>query len=648
MRPARTAGRTTVLVDAATIEPTPEGLALALTERLPTRATLASPRLALLIDSAERLAPIEGWLRTDFLPGLPGDALITMAGRRPPDSRWRSDLGWAEQLRSVALRDLGPDDAREYLTVRGVPEADVPAVLELTHGHPLALALVCDVRAQRDQHRRPGAGLSLHDLQDVVATLLERFVDDVPDETHRRALQVLGHARVTTEALLRAVLEPDRAQETFAWLRGLSFVELSSDGLAPHQLARSALDDDLRWRDHDSWLRLDQQIKAFYTQGVMSASGAEQARATADLLWFHRRSPALAAYEEWDAAFSLWSQPARPCDLAQILELVRDHEGDASVDLHRTWWEHQPEAFGVVRAEPGRVHGFFVTLRLGAEDGAALVAATGDPVAAAAWALVESSAPLRPGEHARVIRSWIGRDGYHRPSPTQQALTGATTRAWMTERGLAVTVAYAVDSRLWTPLFAYVDYARAPGGDVVVAGRDFAAYLHDWRVTPPVAWLELMAARGRTPRAAGDAEALRALAERHLAGGAGVLAREDFEAAVREAFRCVSRPAELARNPLLATRLVPPAAPDTPARARAAALRAVLEREIAALRDDSRRASSARALEVTYLAGVRTQVAAAARLGVPFSTYRRHLAAGLAAVTTALWERELAGGWGPG
>jgi hypothetical protein len=286
------------------------------------------------------------------------------------------------------------------------------------------------------------------------------------------------------------------------------------------------------------------------------------------------------------------------------------------------------------------VHGFFVTLRLPAADGAVLAGETPDPVAAAAWALVAQAAPLRPGEHLRVVRSWIGRDGYHQPSPTQQALTGATTRAWVTEAGLAVSVAYAVDPALWTPLFGYVDYARAPAGDATVAGRTFAAYLHDWRITPPVAWLDLMAARGEADRG----PLLQAEAGRHLAPGLGVLAREAFEVAVREAFRAAGRPQELARNALLGTRLVPAVTAGLPPRERAAGLRVVLEGEIAALYEDARRAPSARALEATYLKGVRTQEAAAARLGVPFSTYRRHLTAGLAAVTESLWERELAGG----
>jgi hypothetical protein len=50
-----------------------------------------------------------------------------------------------------------------------------------------------------------------------------------------------------------------------------------------------------------------------------------------------------------------------------------------------------------------------------------------------------------------------------------------------------------------------------------------------------------------------------------------------------------------------------------------------------------------RAVATTFIKGAPTQEVAAGRLALPFSTYRRHLAAGVEAVTTWLWERELHG-----
>ena len=62
-----------------------------------------------------------------------------------------------------------------------------------------------------------------------------------------------------------------------------------------------------------------------------------------------------------------------------------------------------------------------------------------------------------------------------------------------------------------------------------------------------------------------------------------------------------------------------------------------------ALRADARDAKLARAVERTYLRPAPTQEAAADVLGLPFSTYRRHLTRGVERVVDWLWHRELYG-----
>ena len=49
-----------------------------------------------MLDAAERLQPVEGWLREDFLPALPAETRVIIAGRRPPDATWRFDPGWRD------------------------------------------------------------------------------------------------------------------------------------------------------------------------------------------------------------------------------------------------------------------------------------------------------------------------------------------------------------------------------------------------------------------------------------------------------------------------------------------------------------------------------------------------------------------------
>lgn len=78
----------------------------------------------------------------------------------------------------------------------------------------------------------------------------------------------------------------------------------------------------------------------------------------------------------------------------------------------------------------------------------------------------------------------------------------------------------------------------------------------------------------------------------------------------------------------------------------AATLETLLRRAIETLRQHPRDDKLLRAVERTYVDPAPTQEAAAMRLGLPFSTYRRHLTQGTERVVTWLWDREVYGAGG--
>ena len=57
--------------------------------------------------------------------------------------------GWQTLIRVLPLRNLSPDESRAYLNQRNIPEDQQQPILNFTHGFPLALSLVADVFAQR-------------------------------------------------------------------------------------------------------------------------------------------------------------------------------------------------------------------------------------------------------------------------------------------------------------------------------------------------------------------------------------------------------------------------------------------------------------------------------------------------------------------
>ncbi len=120
-----------------------------------------------------------------------------------------------------------------------------------------------------------------------------------------------------------------------------------------------------------------------------------------------------------------------------------------------------------------------------------------------------------------------------------------------------------------------------------------------------------------------------------------VLSQADFAGAVRRALRDLHRPDLLARNPLLRTRVARDhagsGAPD------AASLAALVADAVDALRRHPRDDRLLRALDRTYLHPAPNQEAAAQVLGLPSSTYRRHLAQAVERVVARLWDLEVYG-----
>jgi hypothetical protein len=321
-RIAEEQGVPALLLDGRDLDASPAGFVLALCLELgldegasPVDAITRLHRCVLLIDTYETLAPLDGWLRETLLPQLPAHALTVVAGRNAPAHAWRSDLGWRALMRIIALRNLQPGESRAYLATLGIAEDRHRAALALTHGHPLALSLVADMLVQAPAATQ----LDLAKEPDIVRTLLDRFVQQVPSVAHRRALEAAAHARVTTEALLAEVVGESDAPALFAWLRALSFVEQGPQGIFPHDLARDVLDADLRWRNPQRYQELHGAVRTSVVRQIQRTSGLAQQLAFADLLFLHRHSPFMRPFYEWKVLGSAYGEPASASDEPAIL-----------------------------------------------------------------------------------------------------------------------------------------------------------------------------------------------------------------------------------------------------------------------------------------------------------------------------------------
>jgi adenylate cyclase len=115
-----------------------------------------------------------------------------------------------------------------------------------------------------------------------------------------------------------------------------------------------------------------------------------------------------------------------------------------------------------------------------------------------------------------------------------------------------------------------------------------------------------------------------------------VVSRSEFETAVKDALRHYARADLLAGNPLLHARVMQRRGPD----ANVQALRVMLAETAETLFANTRDQKLYRVLDLTYINPAPKQEAAADRLGLPFSTYRRHLTAGVGRIVDWLWQQE--------
>lgn len=594
-------------------------------------------RLVLFVDNFEAVSALDGYLRDSFIPNLPETVLIVIAGRRAPAHPWKSDPGWRAIVRIIALRNLTPTETRAFLCDRNVPLDRHDAVLEFTHGYPLALSLVADVFQQNGS-----VPFESQAFADVVPALLDRLLEDTPEGPYRNALELCALVRTTTEPLLADVLEIDAADKAYAWLADLSFVEHGPQGLMPHEMAREALLADLKRRHPDRLIALHRKASAYYSGRIRRVLGEEQQRTLTDFVYLHKDNSAVKAAFAWPDASPIQTDSVHSADKPYLVSMAEQHEGKESAALLKRWLNH-PAAWTVVyrvqSPDQGRsaIAGFVTGISLNAleiEEEAGY-----DPALESPRAYLGSQPGLREGEVATFFRFWMSADTYQDVSPIQSMIVLTAVRHYLTTPGLAYTFFYCADPTFWEPAYAYAEMHRMVGHDFRIGSKSYGLFVHDWRTMPPAAWLSALADR----EVAGDDTSTPHVDRPPLL----VLSREEFDDAVRTALRQFGRSeaGSLVNNPLLKSRIIVDrlSIEHSTALERAAVLRELLRDSVGTLAENRRREKSYQCVYKTYIEPSGSQEDIADQLDLPFSTYRRHLTTGISLIGDLLWNLETGG-----
>ncbi len=630
----QSAGVAATYVDARYVEPDPSSFLRAVAQLAglpPDEAPLQAlaghrGRHVVLVDTYESLGGIDGWVRDAFLPQLSESTMVVLAGRHSPSLEWRSDPGWQTLIRPMALRNLPPDESRAYLARRQIPAGQHAAILDFTHGHPLALSLVADTFAQR-----PGMQFEPQAAPEIVHALVEQFAEQVPGPAHRAALEACALVRATTESLLAAMMDMPDAHDLFGWLRGLSFVESGPHGLFPHDLAREALAVELRWRNPEWYAELHGRAREFYKRRMQQTRDEEQRRNLIDYVYLHRLNPVIRAAVDWQDPGGIWQDNLRDEDREPIAEMVRRHEGMAASAAVAHWLSHPAASVVVFREGQQGSAGFLLSIAL---EGLTDVDVVPDEVTRRVHTYLAARAPLRPGERAMLFRFWMSAERHQEFGPVQGRIVTNIVQSYFSTPRLAVSFFLARESELLDVLMSYAEFVRPPELDVEQGGHRYATFMHDWRVMPLGEWLDILGQKeiGMASPAPTPTEELLVLSE------------TDFAKAVRSALVALRgrRPGTLRAHPLLRSRLVRDRAgvPSSEA-GREDELRDLIQEAIESLRALPKGDRLYAVMYHTFLNPAPSQEKAAELVDLPFSTYRRYLAIGIQRVTEALWHREI-------
>jgi AAA ATPase domain len=614
---ARAADRAVALLDGREIDPSPEGFEHAVLIGLGDRAA-AGPvaellaGAVLLVDGYEQLGAIDGWLRQAFLPALPADGLVVLAGRDAPAAPWRTDPGWRSVVAAHRLEHLDEAESDELLARAGVAPPVRAHLVRLGRGHPLAMALLADVAVTDTVPD------SLAEVPDLVSALLEALFRGAPTDAHMSGLAACTTAWLTTEDLLREVVGAD-APAVWAWLERRPFIAGGPRGLWPHDLARDVLDAEFERRSPERYRSVHRVVHDHVVAGLRAATGLDRQLLAQHLTYLHRKSPLTRAFYALRTQGSAAVVPARREEHGQVLSIIEEFEGAAAARLAEGWLAEQPDTLSVVRDRQGvAAYAYHVLHPTGS------TMEERDPVTRAVLEHVARHGPARPGEQVDIARYFAGRRDFQRDQYAVLAGSVSSLIEWVS-RPLAWSFVIVVDDEYWGPFFEYLAFVRQLELDV--GGQAHVVYGNDWRRFPVDVWLDLMN-------------------EREHAGGTGPppasllrpppLDRARFAAAVRAALPDLHRPDRLAASPLMGSSLA--VGPDGSG---AGQLRATIQDAVACLGSEPKGDLLRAVLQRTFVRAAPTQEAAAEVLGLPFSTYRRHLARALEQLTDLLWAVEI-------
>ena len=473
-------------IEASAVPATPTGIVAAIAEELALIETTVTLReiggamtsldcRLFIIDSFDAMEEMSGWVREKLLPTLPAEVKIILAGRNAPDTQWTAHPLWSEAMRCIQLTSLSSNQSSRLLEAHAVDKRAHQKILELSHGHPLALVLLA---AEMRKHGGVPSNLG----HDVVSELIKRCISDAPTPLHRRALEASARARTTTVALLADVVDPLQAPTLFSWLGEQCYMSVGARGLSPHDLVRDVVDEDLRWRDPEGSRGLDSALNRWFLKQL--GDGRHDSHIAMELQFLERNSAVMKRYFDFSALGSITIGTASAGDREGIARLRDAGLPPAEREMFDLWSGHPATRTFVARRPGGAVCGVTLILEMDRVDD---ISAGKDPIVSAVRRTLGRS-PHSTNGVSLMSRFTVPEGDRRELSPAMNALQICHLVHWATEQDLRLWIIVAHHPDHFAPLLAEMHFERMPDCDRALDEFPIGCFVHDWKLEPWLAW----------------------------------------------------------------------------------------------------------------------------------------------------------------
>lgn len=480
-------------LDCRHVEPTPDGFLDAVYHALAIAAGAGiegvvqhfgtdEKRAVLALDTYEAFGLMDTWLRQEFIPALPDNVMIVIAGREAPKSAWMTTPGWQDLFCEIKLDALTEEQSHQLLERRGLAEGQIQRVLRSARGHPLALELAAmTLRNQPDLEITEGPPPS------VVQQLTEAFMQGLPEDQQLpvEAASIVFHV---TEDVLGALLDNPEARELLIDLRTLPFVTTTADGLTLHDIVRETIADDLAQRDPERHRTYHLRAWQMYRRITQSPNAGSLWRYTVDMLYLLKNPNVREGFFP-QGATDIAVEPATEADAIAIKDIAASTDDPASAEWIDCWWRQHPEAFSCTRDRDGMCTAFYLLFEPNAVDQVLLAA---DPITAA-WSrhLVEN--PVSKHERTLFLRRWLARDAGEQPCPEQGACWIDIKRTYMAWRpSLRRLYATLADLSGYMPALSSLGFRPLPEAEVALGHTSYNSAVLDFGPHSVDGWLSTL------------------------------------------------------------------------------------------------------------------------------------------------------------